>query len=152
MSTYVVTFEPRTMARQYSNNLYQNKFDYSHTLQLAPFSSCQAPQPPKEGMPYDFTWDVDDGDSGNFFSHVESSDGRTTQGEYQVLLPDGRTQVGPTPNIKVRQLCPNILFPDCPCPTIGRPEVINKVTSVEVGRFYEHCQPLYSLVIPPAAK
>ncbi|XP_042875019.1 uncharacterized protein LOC122255172 [Penaeus japonicus] len=46
-----------------------------------------------EGMPYDFTWGVEDGESGNAFSHVENSDGQTTQGEYRVLLPDGRTQV-----------------------------------------------------------
>lgn len=46
-----------------------------------------------EGMPYDFEWGVQDQGSGNAFSHVENSDGRTTQGEYRVLLPDGRTQV-----------------------------------------------------------
>lgn len=46
-----------------------------------------------EGMPYDFNWGVDDEESGNSFSHVENSDGKTTQGEYRVLLPDGRTQV-----------------------------------------------------------
>ncbi|XP_066964277.1 uncharacterized protein [Macrobrachium rosenbergii] len=53
------------------------------------------PPPPgqMEGMPYDFTWGVEDQGSGNSFSHVENSDGRTTQGEYRVLLPDGRTQV-----------------------------------------------------------
>ncbi|XP_045101015.1 pro-resilin-like [Portunus trituberculatus] len=45
------------------------------------------------GMPYDFQWDIQDTDSGNTFSHVENSDGQTTQGEYRVLLPDGRTQV-----------------------------------------------------------
>ena len=46
-----------------------------------------------EGMPYDFQYGVQDPESGNTFSHVENSDGRTTQGEYRVLLPDGRTQV-----------------------------------------------------------
>lgn len=46
-----------------------------------------------EGMPYDFEWGVQDQDSGNAFSHVENSDGQTMQGEYRVLLPDGRTQV-----------------------------------------------------------
>ncbi|KAK3886347.1 hypothetical protein Pcinc_009503 [Petrolisthes cinctipes] len=51
------------------------------------------PGPGMEGMPYDFTWGVDDSNSGNSFSHVENSDGQTTQGEYRVLLPDGRTQV-----------------------------------------------------------
>nr|XP_045591152.1 extensin-like [Procambarus clarkii] len=49
--------------------------------------------PGMEGMPYDFQWGVEDRDSGNAFSHVENSDGRTTQGEYRVLMPDGRTQV-----------------------------------------------------------
>ncbi|KAK8405526.1 hypothetical protein O3P69_001826 [Scylla paramamosain] len=46
-----------------------------------------------KGMPYDFQWGVQDEESGNTFSHVENSDGQTTQGEYRVLLPDGRTQV-----------------------------------------------------------
>merc|ERR1719244_1572960 len=46
-----------------------------------------------EGMPYDFDWGVQDEESGNQFSHVETSDGQTTQGEYRVLMPDGRTQV-----------------------------------------------------------
>ena len=46
-----------------------------------------------EGMPYELDWGVDDEESGNSYSHVESSDGQTTQGEYRVLLPDGRTQV-----------------------------------------------------------
>nr|XP_027228564.1 cuticle protein 8-like [Penaeus vannamei] len=50
-------------------------------------------RPEMEGMPYDFEWGVQDQESGNAFSHVESSDGQTTQGEYRVLLPDGRTQV-----------------------------------------------------------
>ncbi|KAG7168181.1 Pro-resilin-like 96, partial [Homarus americanus] len=49
--------------------------------------------PQMEGMPYDFQWGVEDQDSGNAFSHVENSDGSTTQGEYRVLMPDGRTQV-----------------------------------------------------------
>ncbi|XP_053638577.1 pro-resilin-like [Cherax quadricarinatus] len=49
--------------------------------------------PPMEGMPYDFEWGVQDLDSGNTFSHVENSDGSITQGEYRVLMPDGRTQV-----------------------------------------------------------
>ncbi|XP_050738751.1 cuticle protein 19-like [Eriocheir sinensis] len=49
--------------------------------------------PAMKGMPYDFEWGVQDGDSGNAFSHVENSDGKTTQGEYRVLMADGRTQV-----------------------------------------------------------
>ncbi|XP_063588799.1 cuticle protein 8-like [Penaeus indicus] len=52
-----------------------------------------SPPQPMEGMPYDFEWGVEDGESGNTFSHVENSDGQTMQGEYRVLLPDGRTQV-----------------------------------------------------------
>ncbi|KAF2359513.1 Insect cuticle protein [Trinorchestia longiramus] len=45
------------------------------------------------GMPYDFDWDVQDLDSGNIYSHAESSDGTVTRGEYRVLLPDGRLQI-----------------------------------------------------------
>ncbi|XP_047499151.1 pro-resilin-like [Penaeus chinensis] len=63
-----------------------------------PTDSYLTPNPPKprkplDLMPYDFTWGVEDGDSGNTFTHVENSDGETMQGEYRVLLPDGRTQV-----------------------------------------------------------
>ncbi|KAL7634361.1 UNVERIFIED_CONTAM: hypothetical protein RMT77_014738 [Armadillidium vulgare] len=46
-----------------------------------------------EGMPYDFDWKVEDEESGNYFNHIETSDGQKTEGEYRVLLPDGRTQV-----------------------------------------------------------
>ncbi|XP_064078615.1 pro-resilin-like [Macrobrachium nipponense] len=60
---------------------------------LAPEPSNRVDQVAMEGMPYDFTWGVEDSDSGNAFSHVENSDGQRTQGEYRVLLPDGRTQV-----------------------------------------------------------
>ncbi|XP_071534101.1 pro-resilin-like [Panulirus ornatus] len=61
---------------------------------LTPDSSNRVDQvAAQEGMPYDFQWGVQDDDSGNAYSHVENSDGRTTQGEYRVLLPDGRTQV-----------------------------------------------------------
>ncbi|KAF2368969.1 Insect cuticle protein [Trinorchestia longiramus] len=56
-------------------------------------SQSKPPASGMEGMPYDFQWGVDDSESGNAFSHVENSDGQTTQGEYRVLLPDGRTQV-----------------------------------------------------------
>ncbi|XP_071534499.1 uncharacterized protein [Panulirus ornatus] len=58
-----------------------------------PPSPPSPPGTPMEGMPYDFQFGVEDQDSGNAYSHVENSDGRTTQGEYRVLLPDGRTQV-----------------------------------------------------------
>ncbi|MPC52653.1 Pro-resilin [Portunus trituberculatus] len=45
-----------------------------------------------EGMPYDFQYVVQDPESSNTYSHVENSNGKTTQGQYRVLLPDGRTQ------------------------------------------------------------
>ncbi|CAL4068318.1 unnamed protein product [Meganyctiphanes norvegica] len=59
---------------------------------IVPAPSADPPAP-MEGMPYDFDWGVQDEETGNQFSHVETSDGQTTQGEYRVLLPDGRTQV-----------------------------------------------------------
>ncbi|KAL7634363.1 UNVERIFIED_CONTAM: hypothetical protein RMT77_014740 [Armadillidium vulgare] len=51
---------------------------------------------PKSGkmlMPYEFAYGVDDSDSGNQFSHSETSDGQHVTGKYSVLLPDGRLQV-----------------------------------------------------------
>lgn len=44
-------------------------------------------------MPYSFEWAVDDEYSGNHYSHREQSDGYRTEGQYAVLLPDGRRQV-----------------------------------------------------------
>ena len=38
-----------------------------------------------------FTYESVD-DTGNQFGHGEQRDGTLTQGEYRVLLPDGRTQ------------------------------------------------------------
>ncbi|KAL7634364.1 UNVERIFIED_CONTAM: hypothetical protein RMT77_014741 [Armadillidium vulgare] len=51
---------------------------------------------PKSGkmlMPYEFSYGVDDPDSGNYYSHSETSDGQNMKGKYSVLLPDGRLQV-----------------------------------------------------------
>ncbi|XP_055597171.1 pro-resilin [Uranotaenia lowii] len=45
------------------------------------------------GMPFDFTYNVNDIQSGNDYSHNAVSDGDVTRGEYRVQLPDGRTQV-----------------------------------------------------------
>ncbi|XP_043220064.1 pro-resilin-like [Amphibalanus amphitrite] len=45
------------------------------------------------GVPYSFNWAVDEPDYGNQYGHQEESDGVVTQGEYRVLLPDGRTQI-----------------------------------------------------------
>lgn len=43
--------------------------------------------------PYNFQYAVRDAASGNDYKQQESSDGRTVQGEYRVLLPDGRNQI-----------------------------------------------------------
>ncbi|XP_037087828.1 pro-resilin-like [Pollicipes pollicipes] len=45
------------------------------------------------GVPYSFSWAVDEPAYGNNYGHAEESDGVVTQGEYRVLLPDGRTQI-----------------------------------------------------------
>nr|CAD7393202.1 unnamed protein product [Timema cristinae] len=42
---------------------------------------------------YQFGYAVKDYASGNDYNRKESSDGNTVQGEYRVLLPDGRTQI-----------------------------------------------------------
>lgn len=44
-------------------------------------------------MPFNFAYEVKDDYSGNDYSHSSNSDGRITEGEYRVLLPDGRTQI-----------------------------------------------------------
>merc|ERR1712106_603449 len=60
---------------------------------VAPVVVAPPEEPKMEGMPYEFDFGVADEESANQFSHVESSDGAVTRGEYRVLLPDGRTQV-----------------------------------------------------------
>merc|ERR1719431_1727935 len=47
----------------------------------------------QEGMPFNYQWQVEDQYSGNVFNHGSKSDGKVTEGEYRVLLPDGRTQI-----------------------------------------------------------
>jgi hypothetical protein len=50
--------------------------------------------PPKQkGMPYSFAYEVVDPANEANFGHRETSDGTVVEGEYRVLLPDGRTQV-----------------------------------------------------------
>jgi len=44
-------------------------------------------------MPYNIGWDVADQESGVQMNHIENSDGANVNGEYSVLLPDGRMQV-----------------------------------------------------------
>lgn len=45
------------------------------------------------GMPFDFTYSVNDIEHGNDYSHNAISDGDVTRGEYRIKLPDGRTQI-----------------------------------------------------------
>lgn len=44
---------------------------------------------------YDFSYEVKDPHTGNDFGHRQSRSGGMTQGQYRVLLPDGRMQVCP---------------------------------------------------------
>eukprot|EP00094_Tigriopus_californicus_P010078 TCALIF_09718-PA protein Name:"Protein of unknown function" AED:0.29 eAED:0.29 QI:0/0.33/0/0.75/1/1/4/0/378 len=45
------------------------------------------------GMPYQFSYGVNDESELNIHSRTESSDGTDTIGEYRVLLPNGQTQI-----------------------------------------------------------
>ena len=49
--------------------------------------TVQAPKP------YAFEYQIMNDESGNNYGHREHSDGRVVSGSYNVLLPDGRTQV-----------------------------------------------------------
>ena len=42
---------------------------------------------------YEFSYDVSAPEFGTDFGHAERRDGDNTQGQYRVLLPDGRVQV-----------------------------------------------------------
>ena len=44
-------------------------------------------------MPFDFNYGVKDQYTGNDFGHNSKSDGNVVNGEYHVLLPDGRIQI-----------------------------------------------------------
>ncbi|XP_055691849.1 pro-resilin [Lutzomyia longipalpis] len=57
-------------------------------------------QPPAEdhhhhepGMPFEFSYAVNDVPTQNDYSHKAVSDGDVTRGEYRVAMPDGRVQV-----------------------------------------------------------
>merc|ERR1712106_1246021 len=54
-----------------------------------------APEPhtKEPGMPYNYSWAVEDGTAGLNYGQNEASDGNVVTGEYRVLLPDGRTQI-----------------------------------------------------------
>merc|ERR1712038_1831370 len=56
-------------------------------------SSYPAPAHKEPGMPYSYSWEVNDSQAGLEYGQSESSDGSVVSGEYRVLLPDGRTQV-----------------------------------------------------------
>ena len=43
--------------------------------------------------PYSFAYEVVDPTGGTNFGHRETSDGAVVEGEYRVVLPDGRTQI-----------------------------------------------------------
>ena len=47
---------------------------------------------PEPGMPFDFSYKVNDEETGNIQSHSSTSDGQVVTGKYSVKLPDGRTQ------------------------------------------------------------
>lgn len=47
----------------------------------------------QEPAKYDFKYEVNDEESGVMFGHSESRDGDTANGEYNVVLPDGRKQI-----------------------------------------------------------
>ncbi|XP_071449995.1 pro-resilin-like [Hetaerina americana] len=49
--------------------------------------------PYAEPASYQFQYEVNDPESGNNFGHKEQREGERAQGEYHVLLPDGRTQI-----------------------------------------------------------
>ncbi|KAG5673716.1 hypothetical protein PVAND_003737 [Polypedilum vanderplanki] len=47
----------------------------------------------ESGMPFDFSYAVNDIETSNDFQHKANSDGDITRGEYRVVLPDERVQV-----------------------------------------------------------
>nr|XP_027223276.1 cuticle protein 7-like [Penaeus vannamei] len=50
----------------------------------------QQPEYPSVPAQYNFQWDVNDQNSGNFYGQQEQRDGDNTQGSYYVQLPDSR--------------------------------------------------------------
>lgn len=47
----------------------------------------------QEPAKYEFSYEVKDDESGADYGHTESRDGDRAQGEFNVLLPDGRKQI-----------------------------------------------------------
>nr|XP_027223277.1 cuticle protein 21-like [Penaeus vannamei] len=50
----------------------------------------QQPEYPSVPAQYNFQWDVNDQNSGNFYGQQEQRDGDNTRGSYYVQLPDSR--------------------------------------------------------------
>lgn len=64
------------------------------SLQQPQYGQPRAGQPQSGGgMPYAFSYAVNDPASKNFHSRKEESDGQLTEGEYRILMPDGRVQI-----------------------------------------------------------
>lgn len=47
----------------------------------------------EEPAVYQFSWEVNDPESGNAFGQTETRDGDNTEGRYEVVLPDTRKQI-----------------------------------------------------------
>ncbi|CAL4095357.1 unnamed protein product [Meganyctiphanes norvegica] len=58
-----------------------------------PIPEILPPAKPMMLMPYNIGWGVSDNEYGVQMNHVEDSDGANVNGEYSVLLPDGRMQI-----------------------------------------------------------
>eukprot|EP00095_Tigriopus_kingsejongensis_P003496 snap_masked-scaffold875_size86197-processed-gene-0.8 protein:Tk03496 transcript:snap_masked-scaffold875_size86197-processed-gene-0.8-mRNA-1 annotation:"GK17855" len=71
----------------------QNLPSYLNSVLLDQSRSQANGNAPMMGMPYRFSYGVDDASEMNFQSRSESSDGTDTVGEYRVLLPNGQTQI-----------------------------------------------------------
>ncbi|KAG7166324.1 pro-resilin-like [Homarus americanus] len=61
---------------------------YGPPPQVPRYASSEESEPPK----YVYNWNVQDGYSGNDFTHQENREDDNTQGSYTVQLPDGRLQ------------------------------------------------------------
>ncbi|XP_042862027.1 cuticle protein 8-like [Penaeus japonicus] len=62
---------------------------------LAALVVIAAARPQEEPLPasYQFSWEVNDPESGNSYGQTETRDGDNTEGRYEVNLPDTRKQI-----------------------------------------------------------
>ncbi|XP_068247446.1 cuticle protein 7-like [Palaemon carinicauda] len=112
MSSKIALLCMAAMALAHPDRPAQNGYGYSapsHPLSYAPPApSYKTPEPSysapsykapsyeekhEKGMPFDFSFEVQDEYKGLDFGHDSKSDGKVVNGEYNVLLPDGRTQI-----------------------------------------------------------